>query len=394
MTPASGAGGSASAPAAFTGTSCQDQRPALAQLHAARATALAAGHQGPADHDPPGAEAAKGSDNDGQLNQYRDSKRPPKVGITNLAETRNYNLALTTGSRNEPSSSSVTPAYGTHRLADTAIGVNATLTSRLRLDASLYDAPEPRHPGQLGRPRQKGRKRPRRYTHLDDNNASWTEITPPLWYGGRQDKTLEFRSGQVIRYRTGNRAKAIRWTLVRDPEGRRDPQAFFCTNPDLDPAQIIAIFVRRWQIEVTVQETGAHPGVETRHQWPSAAIDRTTPALLGLYSLICLWAGDVLPEPRNPAPPPGTGNPVPPSPTPSPPYAPNCGWRAVSNPLQQTGTGRNARRRHLPIEPSATLSPTLTGSRCHPNGSSAWLKHYVSRHKRPKPGSGDRIRLH
>ncbi len=42
-------------------------------------------------------------------------------------------------------------SYGTHRPADTAIAVNATLISRLRLDASLYAAPEPRRPGQLDR---------------------------------------------------------------------------------------------------------------------------------------------------------------------------------------------------------------------------------------------------
>ena len=81
---------------------------------------------------------------------------------------------------------------------------------------------------------------------------------------------------------------------MRDPEGRRDPQAFFSTDPDMDPARIIAIFVRRWQIEVTFQEVRAHLGVETQRQWSDAAIERTTPVLLGLYSLVCLWAGDSL----------------------------------------------------------------------------------------------------
>jgi len=38
----------------------------------------------------------------------------------------------------------------------------------------------------------------------------------------------------------------------------------------------------------------AHPGVETQPQWSGKAIARTTPALLGLSSLITLWAGDLL----------------------------------------------------------------------------------------------------
>jgi len=82
--------------------------------------------------------------------------------------------------------------------------------------------------------------------------------------------------------------------LVRDPEGKRDPQAFFSTDIPREPADIIALFVRRWQVEVTFAETRAHLGVETQRQWSDKAIARTTPALLGLYSVISLWACDLL----------------------------------------------------------------------------------------------------
>ncbi len=184
-------------------------------------------------------------------------------------------------------------SFGTHELAD-AIGRHASLISRLRLDASLFAPPEPRAPGQVGRPRQKGHPLPKLRTRLEDPAARWTEITLPRWYGGLKDKTLEILSGQALWYRTGTRPKAIRWVLVRDPEGRRDPQAFFSTDTDMDPARIIAIFVRRWQIEVTFQDMRAHLGLETQRQWSDAAIERTTPVLLGLYSLVCLWAGDIL----------------------------------------------------------------------------------------------------
>ena len=81
---------------------------------------------------------------------------------------------------------------------------------------------------------------------------------------------------------------------MRDPDGKREPQAFFSTDPDMDPIQIIAIFVKRWQIEVTFAELRAHLGGETQRQWSDLAIERTTPVLLGLYSLICIWAGDLL----------------------------------------------------------------------------------------------------
>jgi hypothetical protein len=66
------------------------------------------------------------------------------------------------------------------------------------------------------------------------------------------------------------------------------------TNTELEPTQIIAYFMRRWQIEVTFAETRAHLGVETQRQWNGNAIIRTTPSLLALYSLVTVWAGDSL----------------------------------------------------------------------------------------------------
>ena len=58
----------------------------------------------------------------------------------------------------------------------------------------------------------------------------------------------------------------IRWVLIRDPEHRFAPQALLCTDLARDPAQIVAWFVRRWCVEVTVQEARAHLGVETQRQ--------------------------------------------------------------------------------------------------------------------------------
>jgi hypothetical protein len=88
----------------------------------------------------------------------------------------------------------------------------------------------------------------------------------------------------------------IRWLLVRDPRGELPPQAFLCTNLDAAPVDILQWFVSRWQLEVTFQEVRAHLGVETQRQWSDLAIMRTTPALLGLFSLVTLWAHDLAAE--------------------------------------------------------------------------------------------------
>jgi hypothetical protein len=82
----------------------------------------------------------------------------------------------------------------------------------------------------------------------------------------------------------------MRWVLIRDPQGDFDTQALLCTDLGAAPERILSWFVLRWQMEVTFQETRRHLGVETQRQWSELAIRRTTPALLGLFSLVTLFA--------------------------------------------------------------------------------------------------------
>jgi hypothetical protein len=93
-------------------------------------------------------------------------------------------------------------------------------------------------------------------------------------------------------YSTGLFAGPVRWVLIRDPRGEFKTQALLCTDVEADPKKILRWFVLRWQLEVTFQEMGRHLGFETQRQWSESAIRRTTPALLGLFSLITLFAYD------------------------------------------------------------------------------------------------------
>jgi hypothetical protein len=77
---------------------------------------------------------------------------------------------------------------------------------------------------------------------------------------------------------------------VVDPSGKSRPEAFFSTDRTMTPQQIVEGFVLRWNVEVTFEETRRHLGVETQRQWSDLAIARTTPVLLGLFSLVCLIA--------------------------------------------------------------------------------------------------------
>ncbi|MEA2959581.1 MAG: hypothetical protein QOJ58_5564 [Alphaproteobacteria bacterium] len=190
-------------------------------------------------------------------------------------------------------------SFAVHTLA-AALPGSATLITRLRLDANLYTPPDQRHEHTLGRPAQKGMPLPKLKMVLSHPKTVWQRVTASSWYGRQTDKHLDITTGTGLWYRRGTPPRPIRWVLVRDPTGRREPQAFMSTDTNLEPSQIIAYFVRRWQIEVTFAETRTHLGVETQRQWSGKAILRTTPSLLALYSLVTLWAGDVLGQTTRP----------------------------------------------------------------------------------------------
>lgn len=164
-----------------------------------------------------------------------------------------------------------------------------TVVTRLRLDAALYDPAPLRRPAQRGRPRLKGQRRPTLAAIAAAPQTHWTPITVTNWYGCGE-RTVEVVSETAVWYHTGLPPLPLRWVLIRDPHGQFDTQALLCTDLATTPDQILAWFVLRWQLEVTFEESRRHLGVETQRQWSDLAIQRTTPTLLGLFSLVTLLA--------------------------------------------------------------------------------------------------------
>jgi hypothetical protein len=172
-----------------------------------------------------------------------------------------------------------------------AVRLHICVVTRLRLDANIFAPAPPQRQGR-GRPAVKGHKLPKLNKYLHDPATVWRPHTVALWYG-RKQRLVEIASDTAVWYHPGKPPVPIRWILVRDPAGELEAQAFLSTKIDADPADILQWFVARWQVEVTFQETRAHLGVETQRQWSDLAILRTTPALLGLFSIVTLWAHDI-----------------------------------------------------------------------------------------------------
>ena len=169
----------------------------------------------------------------------------------------------------------------------------ASVITRLRLDAALYDPPPSRPSGTKGRPRLKGKRRPTLEAVLADAKTPWTTLIVDQWYG-EGPREVEVATDTAVWYHTGKPPVAMRWVLIRDPQKVFRPQALLSTKLDHTPEQMLPWFVRRWTMEVTFEEARAHLGMETQRQWNERAIARTTPALLSLYSIITLTAQQLI----------------------------------------------------------------------------------------------------
>ncbi|CAA9560258.1 MAG: hypothetical protein AVDCRST_MAG87-1525 [uncultured Thermomicrobiales bacterium] len=179
-------------------------------------------------------------------------------------------------------------------LAASCIRVEATLVCRLRLDAALYHPPGPQPASKRGPKPKKGPRQLSPKQWLSRGDTPWESIEV-AWYGGRS-KVLQVLSRTALWHTSGLDPVAIRYVVVRDPEGEVPGAAFLCTDTDATAGEILGWAVQRWSLEVTFEEVRAHLGVETQRQWSGLAIARTTPVLLGLYSVLTLvalrWHGD------------------------------------------------------------------------------------------------------
>jgi len=166
--------------------------------------------------------------------------------------------------------------------------------SRLRLDAVLHEFPGPQPKSKRGPKPKKGERLPNLATRLGDPTTAWRKATL-RWYGG-EEKEVEIVSQTCLWYHRGLDPVSIRWVLVRCPDESFEPAAFFCSDASVSALEILSWYLERWNIEVTFAEVRTHLGFETQRQWSERAIERTTPCLLGVFSLVALMAKVLHPQ--------------------------------------------------------------------------------------------------
>lgn len=177
-----------------------------------------------------------------------------------------------------------------HVVADSAYGgqsvlnclpTNCDLTSRLLIDARLYDAPAVRKPGTNGRPRKRGERLP---TPQEMLAKRCRRVSFDI-YGRVEEARLADCEARV--YAAPQRL--LRVVAIEPLSGGRKPQAFYSTCHEATAEQVIAWYASRWSIEVAFHDSKGQLGFEEPQGWSRKAVERTAPLAMLLYSLIVLW---------------------------------------------------------------------------------------------------------
>jgi DDE superfamily endonuclease len=177
-----------------------------------------------------------------------------------------------------------------HVVADSAYGgqsvlnclpANCDLTSRLLLDARLYDAPPARKPGTNGRPRKRGDRLPTPQEMLAERCR---RVSFDI-YGRVDEARLADSEARV--YAAPDRP--LRVVAIEPLTGGRKPQAFYSTCHEATAQQVIAWYASRWSIEVAFHDSKGQLGFEEPQGWSRKAVERTAPLAMLLYSLVVLW---------------------------------------------------------------------------------------------------------
>jgi hypothetical protein len=162
---------------------------------------------------------------------------------------------------------------------------NVHLISRVAPNAALSEPAAPKAKGTKGPARKKGRRLPGMAAWAADSQQPWT----------REDfdqfglhAALAVKTIQALYYKAG-RDRLLTIVLVRDLEGKRPDQMFYCTQLTWSAREVLSAFACRWAIECTFEYCKQFLGLEDPANRLPKAVERTAPMALFISSIIVVW---------------------------------------------------------------------------------------------------------
>ena len=162
---------------------------------------------------------------------------------------------------------------------------NVQLISHVHPEGALYAPAPPPQPHQKGPRRKKGERLPGMQAWAADASKPW-QVLKFDQFGFHATVCVKV---QQALYYTAGKDRLLAIVLVRDVEGQRPDQMFYCTLLEWDARTILSAYAHRWAIEVTFENTKQLLGLEDPANRLPLAVQRTAPMALLLHSLIVLW---------------------------------------------------------------------------------------------------------
>jgi hypothetical protein len=189
------------------------------------------------------------------------------------------------------------PARKIHGVGDAAyasgafagLPANATMTSRLRADATLHRLAPPRPPvgqRQPGRPPKKGAQLPKLAQIAADPATAWVKTTVTRYAKTEQIMAHAF---QCLWYDAFG-SQPVQVVLIQDTTKCQGYElALISTDLDASAAQLIERYSERWPTEVAYEEGKELAGVGDARNRAPKAVERTVPFQFLCMTLAIIW---------------------------------------------------------------------------------------------------------
>jgi hypothetical protein len=167
---------------------------------------------------------------------------------------------------------------------------NVTILGALKLNSVLHAPVAPRNTGRRGRPRTKGERLGNLQELLKNPKYPWQKVTADM--DGRPTEQRVKVFDAMWPYACPN--KVLRIAIVECTHGDRRYRAFLSTDVTWTAERILAGYRSRWSTEVTFHDGKQFFGFADSSARTQQAVERTTPFVGLLFSLLVVWYAEAL----------------------------------------------------------------------------------------------------
>jgi hypothetical protein len=159
------------------------------------------------------------------------------------------------------------------------------LISHVHPKGALYEEAPAKKEGTKGPARKKGDRLPGMKGWAEDSHQPWTELR---FHQFGLHATSAVKTTRALYYKAGG-GRLLTIVLVRDLQGKRPEQMFYCTKLDWTAEQILSAYACRWAIECAFEYCKQFLGLEGPANRLEKAVERTAPMAMFIFSLVVVW---------------------------------------------------------------------------------------------------------